>query len=161
ERGVAMTSARDFASLTGKGVTGEVDGTAVALGNRALMDALGIDVGALAARAEELRRDGQTVMFVGIASPGSAGARSNAAGVGEWSDGALAGLAAVADPIKPSTPEAIAALHAAGIRIVMLTGDSATTASAVARKLGIDDLRAEVLPEDKAGEVKRLQAQGR
>jgi Cu+-exporting ATPase len=96
----------------------------------------------MAARAEELRSDGQTVMFVAV-------------------DSKLAGIIGVADPIKDSTPDAIAALHRAGVRIVMLTGDSATTAKAVASKLGIDELRAEVLPDQKADEVKRLQAQGR
>jgi Cu+-exporting ATPase len=106
------------------------------------MDQLGVDVGDMGSRAEQLRGDGQTVMFVAV-------------------DGKLAGLVGVADPIKSSTPDAIAVLHAAGVRIVMLTGDSATTANAVAKQLGIDELRAEVLPDQKADEVKRLQAQGR
>ena len=142
ERGVPSSGASGFESITGKGVKGRIDGKIVVLGNRALMDMFGIDIGELAVRAEELRGDGQTAMFVAI-------------------DGKLAGLVGVADPIKASTPEAIAALHAAGVRIVMLTGDSETTARAVAKKLGIDELRAEVLPDQKADEVKRLQAQGR
>jgi len=142
ERGLALPDATTFESITGKGVTGTVDGTAIALGNRALMEMSQVAIGDLAARAEALRADGQTVMFVAIA-------------------GVLAGLVGVADPIKASTPDAIAELHAAGVRIVMLTGDSATTAQAVAKRLGIDELRAEVLPDQKAEEVKRLQAQGR
>ncbi|MGE5180949.1 MAG: copper-transporting P-type ATPase [Acidobacteriota bacterium] len=142
ERGVALASAARFDSLTGKGVVGEVDGRQVALGNRALMEHIHADASALAARAEELRADGQTVMLVAI-------------------DGKPAGLVGVADPIKASTPEAIRALHAAGVRIVMLTGDSATTASAVATKLGLDDVRAEVLPDEKAEVVQELQRAGR
>jgi P-type Cu+ transporter len=142
ERKLALPRASAFDSVTGKGVTGTVDGAAVALGNRALMEASRVAIGDLASRAEELRADGQTVMFVAV-------------------DGKLAGLVGVADPIKASTPDAIAELHAAGVRIVMLTGDSATTAQAVAKRLGIDELRAEVLPDQKAEEVKRLQAQGR
>jgi Cu+-exporting ATPase len=142
ERGVPSARASGFESFTGKGVKGQLDGKIVALGNHALMDQLGVDVGDMGSRAEQLRGDGQTVMFVAV-------------------DGKLAGLVGVADPIKSSTPDAIAALHAAGVRIVMLTGDSATTANAVAKQLGIDELRAEVLPDQKADEVKRLQAQGR
>jgi Cu+-exporting ATPase len=142
ERGVRPATASGFESITGKGVKGRIDEQVIVLGNRALMEASGVDIGGLAARAEDLRRDGQTVMFVAVG-------------------GKLAGLLGVADPIKASTPEAIAVLHAAGIRIVMLTGDSETTAKAVASKLGIDELRAEVLPDQKADEVKRLQAQGR
>ncbi|MCA9674673.1 MAG: copper-translocating P-type ATPase [Myxococcales bacterium] len=141
-RGVALGDAVDFDSVTGKGVRGTVDGRAVALGNRALMEQLGVDVEGLAAQAEVLRGDGQTVMFV---------AR----------DGAPAGLIGVADPIKASTPEAIRALHAEGLRIVMLTGDSETTARAVAGKLAIDDVIAGVLPDQKVDVVKRLQAEGR
>jgi Cu+-exporting ATPase len=142
ERGVPSARASGFESFTGKGVKGQLDGKIVALGNHALMDQLGVDVGDMGSRAEQLRGDGQTVMFVAV-------------------DGKLAGLVGVADPIKSSTPDAIAVLHAAGVRIVMLTGDSATTANAVAKQLGIDELRAEVLPDQKADEVKRLQAQGR
>ena len=141
-RGVALANASRFESLTGKGVAGEVDGRQVALGNRALLEHIHVDATALAARAEELRADGQTVMFVAV-------------------DGKLAGLVGVADPIKASTPEAIRALHGAGVRIVMLTGDSATTAKAVANKLGLDDVRAEVLPDQKAAVIQELQRAGR
>jgi len=141
-RGLTVPSAEDFESVTGKGVTGRVDGRTVALGNRALLDVLGIDPGEIGARAEALRAEGQTVMFVAI-------------------DGGAAGLIGVADPIKASTPEAIETLHREGIRIVMLTGDSATTARAVAGTLGIDDVVAEVLPDQKVEKVKQLQAEGR
>jgi Cu+-exporting ATPase len=141
-RGLEIPAAEEFESVTGKGVTGRVDGRRVALGNRALLDQLGIDPGELAARAEQLRGEGQTVMFVAV-------------------DGRAAGLLGVADPIKETTPEAIEALHRAGVRIVMLTGDSSTTAEAVAGKLRIDEVIAEVLPEQKVDAVKRLQAEGR
>ena len=141
-RGAALIEAREFRSLTGKGVTGSVDGIQVALGNRVLMSDLGVDVGILGDKAEALRSEGQTVMFVAI-------------------DRKLAGLVGVADPIKESTVEAIRTLHDEGIRIVMLTGDSETTAQAVARTLGIDDVIAEVLPDQKVEVVKRLQAEGR
>jgi P-type Cu+ transporter len=140
-RGVELTQAEDFDSVTGKGVKGRVDGREVALGNRALMESLGVDAAHLAARAEELRADGQTVMFVTV-------------------DKKPAGLVGVADPIKESTPEAIRTLHKEGIRIVMMTGDSKTTAQAVAKKLGIDDVMAEVLPDQKADKVKQLQREG-
>jgi P-type Cu+ transporter len=142
DRGIDLTRVEDFASVTGQGVKGRVDGHDIALGNRALMASLDIDPGNLAARAEELRGDGQTVMFVSA-------------------DGRPAGLVGVADPIKGSTPDAIQALHQEHIRIVMLTGDSHTTAQAVADKLGIDEIMAEVLPDQKADMVKRLQAEGR
>jgi P-type Cu+ transporter len=141
-RGLALGSVQRFESVTGKGVSGQVDGKAVALGNRAMLEGLGADVAELADRAEQLRGDGQTVLFVAI-------------------DGKAAGLVGVADPIKSSTAEAIAALHQDGIRIVMLTGDSKTTAEAVAKKLGIDSIEAEVLPDQKAARVKALQAAGR
>jgi Cu+-exporting ATPase len=141
ERGASLTSTNDFQSLTGKGVIGTVDGRRVAIGNARLFEELGIDVQALMSRAEELRREGQTVMFVAI-------------------DRRPAGLLGVADPIKPSTPEAIRRLHEAGLRIVMVTGDSRETAEAVARKLGIDDVEAEVLPAQKSETIKRLQAEG-
>jgi Cu+-exporting ATPase len=140
-RGIGAAEAADFASATGRGVRGRVDGRAVALGNRALLDELGVEPGPLAERAETLRAEGQTVVFVAV-------------------DGRPAGLLGVADPIKDSTPEAIEALHAEGIRIVMVTGDSRTTAGAVARRLGLDEVEAEVLPEQKVGVVERLQAQG-
>jgi Cu+-exporting ATPase len=142
DRGIAMADVTEFASVTGKGVRGKVDGRMVALGNRAMMDATAIDIASLAARAEELRADGQTVMYVAI-------------------DSAFAGLVGVADPIKDSTPDAIRTLKAEGLRIIMMTGDSKTTASAVAKKLGLDDVIAEVLPDQKADHVARLQAQGR
>jgi P-type Cu+ transporter len=142
ERDVALTSAGEFASQTGRGVTGRIDGRQVALGNRQLLDELGIDPGPLAQQAESLRAEGQTVMFVAA-------------------DGEAIGLLGVADPIKETTPEAIEQLHAEGIRIVMLTGDNRTTAEAVAKKLGLDEVEAEVLPEQKAEVVKKFQAEGR
>lgn len=142
EKGIALTEAGDFASLTGKGVKGTIAGRLVALGNQALLETLKIDPGKLAGQAEALRADGQTVMFVTL-------------------DGKAGGLVGVADPIKESTPAAIAALHKEGVRIVMLTGDSRTTAAAVAAKLNIDDVTAEVLPDQKAEVVKRLQSEGR
>jgi Cu+-exporting ATPase len=142
EKGVKPGNAEGFQSRTGKGVTGTVDGHAVALGNRALLDDLRIDTSGLTAKAEHLRKDGQTVMFVAV-------------------DGKAAGLLGVADPIKETTAEAVKRLHDDGIRIVMLTGDNKTTADTVARKLGIDDVIAEVLPDQKADAVKRLQGDGR
>ncbi len=142
ERGVEIGEAEDFTSLTGRGVTGRVEGRAVALGNRQLMEELGIDPGALAERAELLRRDGQTAMFVAV-------------------HGEPAGLLGVADPIKRTTPAAIAMLRDEGVRIVMLTGDSRTTALAVAAKLGLDEVIAEVSPDQKAAVVERLQREGR
>jgi Cu+-exporting ATPase len=150
ERGIALGAAEDFESITGHGVRGRVDGSQVVLGNRKLVDDLGVDLRidrgidgeALANRAEALRADGQTVMFVVV-------------------DRKVAGLLGVADPIKQSTPEAIDQLHKDGIRVVMLTGDSRTTAEAVAKKLEIDEVVAEVLPQEKAEVVKRFQKQGR
>ena len=141
DRGLTLSATTDFQSQTGKGVTGTVDGRAVALGNARLMDDLGADTGALEGRAEELREEGQTVVFVAV-------------------DGAAAGLIGVADPIKDTTPEALRLLHDDGVRIVMLTGDHRVTAEAVARRLGIDDVEAEVLPDQKGGVVKRLQEAG-
>jgi Cu+-exporting ATPase len=140
-RGIALEEARNFSSVTGQGVRGEVDGKAVALGNRALMQSLGVEPGDLAQRAEHLRADGQTVMFVAV-------------------DGRPAGLVGVADPIKETASEAVRALHEQGVRIVMLTGDSSTTAQAVAKKLGIEEVRAEVMPDQKAAKVKELQGEG-
>ena len=142
QRGIALVDAREFRSVTGKGVVGTVGTDPVALGNAALMTDLGVDVAALLAQAEALRIEGQTVMFVAIGST-------------------LAGIIGVADPIKESTPEAIRALHGEGVRIVMLTGDSETTARAVARTLGIDEVIAGVLPDQKFDVVKRLQDEGR
>ncbi len=141
ERDIELKEADDFDSITGKGVTGRVDGQAVALGNQALLEGLGIDPGPIAEEAEQLRLEGQTVMFVAI-------------------NGAVAGLLGVADPIKETTREAIQKLHESGVRIVMLTGDNRSTAEAVARKLGIDDVVAEVLPDQKAAVIKRFQSQG-
>ena len=141
-RGARLGQTTGFQSFTGKGVQGTVDGRAVALGNLALMTQLGIAPGALQAQAEALRSEGQTVMFVAV-------------------DGAPAGLLGVADPIKEGTPGAIRALHAEGLRIVMLTGDSQTTAQAVADKLELDEVIAGVLPDQKAEVVKRLQGEGR
>jgi Cu+-exporting ATPase len=141
-RGVELGSTADFESITGKGVRGIIDGRRVGLGNRAFMTHLGVDAGPLAERAEALRADGQTAMFVAV-------------------DGKAAGLVGVADPIKDSTPEAIRALHAEGIRVVMVTGDSQTTARAVAKKLELDDVVAEMLPDQKVLAVKRLQDEGR
>ncbi len=141
-RGLSPTRADEFRSVTGKGVVGRIAGRIVALGNRRLMDDLGVALGSLNERAEELRRDGQTVMFVAA-------------------DGRPAGLVGVADPIKPSTPEALELLRAAGLRIIMLTGDSRATAEAVARRLGLTEVEAEVLPEQKIAVIKRLQAEGR
>jgi Cu+-exporting ATPase len=142
ERGLALASPAEFRSETGKGAHGVVDSRRVAVGNAALMAALGIDAAALAAGADEMRRQGQGVMLVAL-------------------DDRPAGLLAVADPIKPGAAEALAALRAERIRIVMLTGDSRITARAVAERLGIDEVEAEVLPADKAAVVKRLQDQGR
>ena len=142
ERGLELAKAESFESITGKGVKGQIDGRSVSLGNLALLEELGIDSGELAAQAEKFRADGQTVMFVGL-------------------DGKVAGLIGVADPIKETSPEAIKELHEQGIKIVMLTGDSRTTAEAVAGKLKIDEVVAEVLPNQKAEIVKRFQSEGR
>jgi len=142
ERKLQLLPATDFASETGKGVRGNVSGKLVVIGNRKLLVDLGIDPGALDERATTLRSEGQTVMFVAI-------------------DNRSAGLIGVADPIKESTPEAIRALHAEGLQVVMLTGDSKVTAEAVARKLGIDRVTAEVLPQQKTEVIKQLQAEGR
>jgi len=143
ERGVAISEASGFQSITGKGVNGIVDGTSVALGNHALLDLLGIASDDVARVADHLRRQGQTVVFVAI-------------------DSAVAGVLGIADPIKPSSREAIRALRADGLRIVMLTGDSRTTAEAVAHQLGLapGDVIAEVLPAQKAAAVAELKASG-
>jgi len=142
ERGLQPAEAEGFESLTGRGVQGRVAGREVAIGNDRLLEELGVDPGALDDPAKALRKEGQTVMFVVV-------------------DGRVAGLIGVADPIKESTPAAITALHGEGVRIVMLTGDNRITAEAVARKLGIDRVEAEVLPDEKAAVVKRLQAEER
>jgi len=141
ERAVELTQADNFQSVTGQGVTGIVDGRKVALGNRKLLESLGIDVGDLPQRADSQRAEGQTVMLLAV-------------------DGKAAGLIGVADPIKETTPEAIRNLHDEGIQVVMLTGDSRKTAEAVAAQLNIDQVQAEVLPEQKAEVVKQLQAEG-
>jgi Cu+-exporting ATPase len=142
ERDLALDEAKDFESVTGKGVTGRVGGRRVALGNLKLLEQLGVDAAGLEARADDMRREGETVMFFAI-------------------DGQAAGLLGVADPIKASTPEAIRLLQADGVKIVMLTGDNRTTAEAVGRRLGLDNIEADVLPEQKSEVVKRLQAKGR
>jgi len=141
ERGIELSKVGSFESLTGKGVRGEIGGRRVALGNVRLLEALEIDPQPLQEEAEAIRKEGQTAMFVAI-------------------DGELAGLIAVADPIKETTPEAVEQLHEQGIRIVMITGDSRGTAQAVAEKLGIDEVMAEVLPQDKGKKVKSLQEEG-
>ena len=141
-RGIALAPATGFESRTGMGVTGAVGGRRVALGTAALLAELGADPAGLREQAEALRADGQTVLLAAV-------------------DGRAAGLVAVADPIRATTPEAIAALRRDGLRVVMLTGDSATTAAAVAGRLGIDEVIAEVLPDQKADAVARLQAEGR
>ena len=142
ERGVTPARIDGFQSLTGQGVIGVAGERRVALGNLRLLSAQAVDPAPLATRAEALRREGQTVMYLGV-------------------DGALAGLIGVADPIKASTPEAIRQLHAEGLRVIMLTGDSRTTAEAVARALGLDDVIAEVQPAEKSEVIKRLHAEGR
>ncbi len=141
ERGVRLSPTDHFESITGQGVTGTIDGQAVALGNLNLFEELSVDPGELPAKAESGRAQGQTAMFVAI-------------------DGKAAGLIGVADPIKASTPRAIRDLHADGVQVVMLTGDNRTTARAVANKLGIDRVEAEVLPDQKAEIVRKLQAEG-
>ena len=141
ERGVELFKAEDFEAVTGKGVTGVVNGKKVALGNAKLVADLGLDGTALAKSADERRDQGETVMFVVL-------------------EGKIAGLVSVADPVKETTPAAIKALHAEGFRIIMATGDNERTARAVASKLGIDEIRADVLPEDKARIIQELQAEG-
>jgi Cu+-exporting ATPase len=142
EKGIDLPDLQDFRAETGLGVAGTVDGRAVALGNLGMLEALRIDPSGLAGRAEALRETGQTVMFVAV-------------------DGEAAGIVGVADPIKASTPDAVRALQESGVRLVMATGDSASTAGAVARTLGIDAVHADVLPAGKRELVERLQAQGR
>jgi Cu+-exporting ATPase len=141
-RSLTLSSAEEFESVTGLGVRGRVDGHALVLGNAALMQEVGADVGTLAAAAERLRIDGATAMFFAM-------------------DGLAAGLIAVSDPIKDGAAAAIKALHTAGLRVVMATGDGRTTAEAVARRLGIDEVHGEVRPKDKAELVQRLKAEGR
>ena len=141
-RSVTLAEAADFEAVTGKGVRGTVDGKAVAIGNLKLVQDLGLEVEALTETADERRDEGETVMFVTL-------------------DGELAGMVSVADPVKDSTPGALEALHRLGFRIIMATGDNERTARAVAARLGIDDIRADVLPADKARIIRELQAEGR
>jgi Cu+-exporting ATPase len=141
ERGVSLVDVGDFESVTGKGVIGTIDGHRIAIGNVKMMESLSVSVETLKGKADELRRTGQTVMFVAV-------------------DSRAAGIVGVADPVKESAREAISALHAEGIRVVMLTGDNRTTADAVARILGIDHVEADVLPDQKATVVKGLQSKG-
>jgi len=141
DRKTKLSKTDDFQSTTGKGVTGRVEKKSVALGNLKLFESLEIDAGDLPQQADVLRTEGQTVMYLAI-------------------DGKAAGLIGVADPIKESTPEAIRDLHKQGIKVVMLTGDSLKTAEAVASKLDIDQVQAEVLPDQKAAVVKKLQDEG-
>ena len=142
ERGLDIPANIDFASHTGRGVTGKVEGRQVALGNAALMEKAGVDAQPLSARADELRSDGQGLMFLAV-------------------DGKLAGLIVVSDPIKESAIEAVAALRRDGVRVVMLTGDNRRTAEAVARKVGIEEVMADVLPEKKQAMVEQLKREGR
>ena len=140
--GLALSDTKEFEAVTGKGVMGVVDGQAVALGNAALMADLGLDIADLIVAADARRDEGETVMFVAI-------------------EGALAGMVSVADPVKETTPDALAELHKLGFRIIMATGDNERTAKAIAKRLGIDEVRADVLPQDKARFVRELQQQGR
>jgi Cu+-exporting ATPase len=142
ERNLSLGSVEDFDSPTGKGVRGKVDGKLVQLGNAGFFDALGIDSSPLAGKAEQLRQQGATVINVAV-------------------DGKLAGIVAISDPVKASTPAALKGLAEAGIKVIMLTGDNLTTARAVAARLGIADVEADVLPDRKSAVVSRLQAQGR
>ena len=142
ERGIEFAKAEDFEAVTGKGVKGIVDGKSVALGNAALIKDFGLDSGPLVETANARRDEGETVMFIVL-------------------DGAIAGLVSVADPIKETTPAALKALHELGFRIIMATGDNERTAQAVASRLGIDEIRADVLPEDKARIIRELQAEGK
>jgi P-type Cu+ transporter len=142
ERGIALAPASEFESITGRGIKGLVEGRRVAVGNASLTGATAGKAHSLMTEAERLRADGQTVMFVAV-------------------DDQAAGLLGVVDPVKESTPEAIRALHNARIRIMMVTGDSRGTAAAVARRIGIDEVEAEVLPERKREVVRRLKAEGR
>src|SRR5208337_510000 len=137
EKGLALAEAADFDAPAGKGVRGAVEGRAVAIGTKDFLAECGVDLTSIAAAAEPLRRDGATVIFAAI-------------------DGKAAGAIGVADPVKPTTPAALQALRAAGVRVVMLTGDNRTTAEAVAAKLGIVEIEAEVLPQNKADAVARL-----
>jgi P-type Cu+ transporter len=142
DRNLSLVKLDGFESVSGKGVIGTIDGRKVALGNRFMMQAAGIEVYALEAAADALRRDGATAIFAAI-------------------DGKAAGVIAVADPIKATTPDAVRALKAAGVRVVMLTGDNRATAEAVGRKLDVAEIEAEILPQDKGKVVERLRKEGR
>jgi Cu+-exporting ATPase len=142
DRNVELGTVDEFDSLTGKGVTGRIDDRTVAIGNNQLMDQLKIELGPLSEQASALRAEAQTVMFVAV-------------------DGKSAGLISVADPVKDTSAQAIRDLHAQGLRVVMLTGDNEATAKAVAKKLGIDDVIAGVLPERKTEVIKQYQSEGR
>ena len=142
ERALALSKVEDFDSPTGKGAIGKVEGKTIALGNAKYLASVGVDAAALDAESERLRGDGATVITMAV-------------------DGKLAGLFAIADPVKASTPDALKALAAEGIKVIMLTGDNRTTALAVARKLGIADVEAEVLPDQKSAVVAKLQKAGR
>jgi len=141
ERDLSLGQATDFDAPTGKGVTGKVEGKTVLLGNAAFLKSSGVETQSLDAQAERLRGDGATVISIAI-------------------DGSLAGIFAIADPVKPSTPDALKALAAEGIKVIMLTGDNRTTANAVARQLGIAEVEAEVLPDQKSAVVSKLQRAG-
>jgi len=141
ERGITLQSPTNFASLTGKGVTGNVDGRSAALGNMKLMDDLGVPLSDLATKAEDLRGNGATALFLAV-------------------DGKPGALIAIADPIKATTPAALDSLRAAGMRIVMVTGDNKTTAQAIGRKLGIEDVEADILPADKRDIIRKLKTEG-
>ncbi|TDI19894.1 MAG: copper-translocating P-type ATPase, partial [Acidobacteria bacterium] len=142
DRNLTISDATDFDSRTGRGVVGQIEGRRAGIGNRKLMAELGAEVDSLAATADAMRAEAQTVMFLAV-------------------DGRLAGLLGVADPIKQSTPAAVAGLHREGLRVVMLTGDNRRTAEAVAKRLGLDEVMADVLPDQKAEVVRRFQAEGR
>src|SRR5204863_9754003 len=142
ERGQALAASHEFKYLAGRGVTGKVDGHAVIAGNEKLFEELNLPIGPLSQAAEELRRSGQTLIFVAV-------------------DGRPAGLIAISDPVKKSTPRALKHLKDEGLRLVMLTGDNHAAAEVIARQLGIDEFEAGVLPEHKAEVVRRLQGQGR
>jgi Cu+-exporting ATPase len=142
DRNVDLAAVTDFDSPTGKGVTGRIDGKVVLLGNARFMSASGVETGALEAQAETLRGDGATVVNIAV-------------------NGALAGILAIADPVKATTPDALKALAAEGIKVIMLTGDNRTTANAVAKLLGISEVEAEVLPDQKSAVVTKLQKAGR
>jgi heavy metal translocating P-type ATPase len=141
-RGIALAEVTDFDSPTGKGVVGTVAGRKIALGNARFLEEIGISVAPLEAEAEHQRQDGATAIYLAV-------------------DGQVSGMIAIADPIKPTTPEALKALTADGVRVVMLTGDNATTAKAVARALGITEIEAEVLPDQKGAVIEKLRREGR